>query len=485
MIMSTLQRIHCIGIKGIGLSALAQVLAAEGYTVTGSDTPEHFPADEALKAAGIKVFTRFDAKHISGDVDRVIVSNAYLPKESDKRQVTSCKINTEVKAALKRGIPVRSYPEALGEIFNRYRGIAVAGSHGKSTTAALLAVTLEALKADPHAVIGAVVKNWNANARVSAGIQHAASWPSRLNPSRLFVIEADEYRRAFHHYAPTGAIMTSVDWDHPDVYPTEASYRRSFSAFVRRIRPGGFLLVNGDDAHARGAAQSHKRGVRVITYGFNTKSAIRIMRVRHGADGIAVTLRGLGVFRIRLYGEQNAMNVAAVVGVCRELGYPVEAIRRALKTFKGTVRRFDILSPPFDFAQGKQPSPLYPVVIDDYGHHPTEIAATIKAARGAFPKRRIRVLFQPHTFSRTAKYFDAFVAALATADDVALLRTYGSARETKGGKSAQDLARALGVRHFATHAAELRFYRKNLFAKDLLIVMGAGDGDALARKLVE
>lgn len=453
------KRIHCIGVKGIGLSALAQIYAGEGHSVSGSDIADPFPADFALRKAGIRILRGFSAKHITKNIDLIIASNAYL----------FGKPNAEVQRAKQLGIPVLSYPKALGRIFSQYQGIAVAGSHGKSTTSALLAVTLEALGRDPYAVIGAVVKNWNSNARA----------PKREATERNpFVIEADEYRRAFHHYPAAGAIITSIDWDHPDIFKTRASYRGAYVKFIRKMKKGAFLLVNGDDKEIATALRAAK--IRpTLRYGHSVKNTLSIAAIAARHSGLSVTLkyRGkpLGEFETALFGAHHAMNIAAVVGTCLLMGERPHAIRRAMKRFSGTVRRFDIHT--------KKPYKEKPIVIDDYAHHPTEIAVTITAARAAFPNRRVRILFQPHTFSRTAAFFDEFVAAIETADDVALLSTYGSAREAAGGKSAKDLAEALDATYFATHASALRYYRKDLTAGDVLLIVGAGDGNLLAEKL--
>ena len=507
-------QIHCIGIKGIGLSALAQILVAEGHTVTGSDVSEHFPADEALRAAGIEV-KEFSDENITDDIDLVIVSNAYLvpsanpkPETLNSKQIQNPKpkthnrdLNPEIAQAERLGISVQSYPEALGEIFNKHQGLAVAGSHGKSTTSALLAVTLEALERDPLAVIGAVVKNWNSNARVPTNDGGSDS------PS--FVIEADEYRNAFLNYKPFGAVVTGIDWDHPDFFETETAYREAFTTFMEQVREGGFLVVNGDDNEIIKALKPLQDRT-IIRYGLSVTNTLSITAIEQKSSGVTATLsykgKPIGKFSTGLFGEHHAMNIAAVVAVCIQLDEKPEAIRAAIKTFQGTRRRFDILTPPRVRSQANEGEPYIlnpviiddygqkPVIIDDYAHHPTEIRATIAAARAAFPKRKIRVLFQPHTFSRTAQYFDEFIAALRKADEIALLKTFGSARESDSadGKSAKDLADALSARYFDSHDEALSAYRSDkdggsnpLSSNDVFIVMGAGDGDKLARELTE
>ena len=493
-------RIHCVGVKGIGLSALAQLLAGQGAIVSGSDIPDRFPADRALRRVGVKILRGFSASHLPKRCDVVIASNAYLPKEWGLRmgergkrargrgfsqssfsnpRFTSVK-NPEVRKALRRGVPVISYPEAVAALFNAApRGIAIAGSHGKSTTTALLAVTLEALGANPTAIVGAIVKNWGSNARGPKAGSGERGAKSRTR--RFFVLEADEYRRAFLQYRPFGAVVTSVEWDHPDVYRSTTAYRAAFRAFAGHVPRGGFLVVCGDEkGMATVLTGAHPK--RLIRYGFGPGNALRIRDVRHTARGIDIALsyrgKGIGRFQAQLFGRHHALNIAAAVAACFCLGISVSRIRRALARFRGTKRRFDILAP------GERRADR-PVVIDDYAHHPTEIAATIAAARSAFPRRRIRVLFQPHTFSRTAVFFGAFRRALRLADEVMLLKTYGSARERAGGKSAKDLARAVGARYFASHAAAARYFRARLCGDDVFLTIGAGDGDRVAREVAK
>lgn len=456
------RRIHCIGIKGIGLSALAQVLAREGHTLTGSDVSQTFPADQALRDANIEVFESFDAKHIHEGIDVVVVSNAYL----------FGKENPEVEEARKQKIPILSYPKALGEIFSQHLGIAVSGSHGKSSTSALLAVTLEALGRDPYAVIGAIVKGWDSNARIPQNLDEGEE--------HLFVIEADEYRYAFWEYSFFGAIVTNIDWDHPDVFATPKDYADAYVEFLRRGRPNSLLVVNGDDEQID--AVLAEAGIEeALRYGFANGNALQITNVMHRPEGITVSLlsdgEDIGTFQAALYGDHQAMNVAATVAMCLRLGEKPDAIRKALTAFTGTVRRFDIYT--------KQPWKDRPIIIDDYAHHPTEITATLAAARQTFPDRSIRMLFQPHTFSRTQQYFSEFVSALLGADDVALLKTFGSAREEQGGASAKDLADKISARYFATHEHAVEYYKGALGKKDVLLIVGAGDGDHLAKRLAQ
>jgi UDP-N-acetylmuramate--alanine ligase len=370
---------------------------------------------------------------------------------------------------------VITYPEAVAPLFHAaQKSIAVSGTHGKSTTSAMLAVTLEHLGRDVDAIVGAVVKNWKSNAHLA----------SRRGRSRaIFVLEADEYRHAFLHYEPSGAIVTSVEWDHPDAFPTSVSYVRAFRTFVQNIREGGFLVLSGDDRVARRLADDMSSSVRVMSYGFREENTVRISTFAQRSFGIEFSLkfgrRDLGLFRVGLYGRHHAYNAAAVVAAALALGEKPSAIRRALAAFRGTVRRFDVRC-------------RRPLIVDDYAHHPSEIVATIEAARAAFPGRRVRVLFQPHTYTRTAALFDDFVSALRGADECTILKTYSSARETlaslRGRKemkraTSEELASALRARHVANPSLAIRLYEKTLKEDDVLLVVGAGIGNIVAEEL--
>lgn len=404
-----------------------------------------------------------------------------------------------MREAIRRGIPVVSYPEAVAELFNVGKGIAVAGSHGKSTTSALLGVTLEKLGCDPTVITGAVVKNWDSNARISKNPKSKTQISNKnskfqILSSKLFVLEADEYRNAFLHYRPFAAIITSVDWDHSDFFPTPSSYRAAFAKFASGVDSKGFLIVNGDDSATRALARKTSAR-RTITYGVEPRNTLQISNIAQKHNGLAFSAKfrkkSLGRFRVYLFGRHHAMNAAAVVAACLALGEKPDRIRHALGSFRGTVRRFEILNPKFGIRSNTQNSKFRvqnsPIIVDDYAHHPTEIRATITAARETFPGRRVRVLFQPHTFSRTRTFFRKFVAALGEADDVGLLKTYGSAREKGGAERSrsEDIARALGVRHFTTHHAAIAHYRRTLRPNDIFLALGAGDGDQLAKKLVK
>lgn len=481
MDLSNVEKIHCVGIKGIGLSALAQILKAQGYRVTGSDVSETFPADKALHRAGIRIKKGFKAKHVAASADLVVASNAYIPKEGKRNSS-----NIEVRTARRSGIPVRPYPKVVAELFNRECGIAVAGSHGKSTTTALLASTLAGLGYDPYAIIGAVAKEWKSNARVPQREKKYKKHEACGEDSRFFVLEADEYRHAFLHYRPFGAVVTTIDWDHPDVFSSASVYRMAFQKFVRKIAEDGFLVACGDDKGVRHVLPLASAGS-IVHYGFEKDNKLRIAGYRYGRKYMYVALtykrRSIGEFRVSIFGKHNALNVAAVVGVCLSLQEKPGSIRQAMRKFQGTARRFEALGeariPLKDSRTGA------PLVFDDYAHHPSEIRAVLKTVREVFPKKRIVVLFQPHTFSRTEALFGDFVAALKKADEVIILATYGSAREgEKGSKDpAEKLAKKLGVPFAATHKTAYKQLKKVLRPGDIFFTLGAGDVNRVGKRL--
>jgi len=462
-------KIWMVGIKGAGMAGLAQILKGLGYRVQGSDTKEKFYTDAILKRLGISVLERFSPKNVRG-ADFVVASNAYMqgPRTRDKGSGYG-----EVREAKRRSIPVLSYPEAVGELFNNSFGIAVAGTHGKSTTAAMIGVMLEKLGADPTALIGAEVLNWESNARVT---KH-----STLSTKPYFVLEADEYKNAFLHYQPNMIVLTNVEWDHPDVFPSFAKYAWAFKKFIGRLKTRGIIIVPRDNRVAWRVAQQQQH--KVFSFGKHPRSVVRVANITVGPRGTLFSVffnkKRLGAVTLQLFGEHHAYNAVAAIACGLALGYPFLHIKKALKTFQGTRRRFEILS-PHRFV----PHTLSPVVIDDYAHHPTEIAVTIRAARQAFPRRPVHILFQPHTFSRTQALFRDFVKALHLADRVYILTTYGSARERKGKIGSRELAKTLRAPHFATHQEAAQVLRNILPQNAILLAVGAGDQWRVAQKLL-
>ena len=444
---SKIKKIYFIGIKGSGMVALVEYFDRKGFKVTGSDTHEKFFTDEILKKKlFVKFHEGFDAKHITGDIDLVIYSTAYNEKN-----------NEEWKAAKYKMIPMVSYPEMLANLFNEKYGIAVCGTHGKTTTTAMLAEIFKAAGLDPTAVVGSQVRQWRGSALVGR--------------SEFMIIEADEYQNKIALYKPQAAILTSADWDHPDFFPTFEEYKNTFAKFVEKIPRHGFLIVCGDRSETLEIAKSAK--CKVISYGFNNGADLKINNheIRQGKQFFSISMKEkkLGDFEIMLPGKHNILNATAAIAMAHQFNAKMEKVREALANFEGTSRRFEYI--------GQRNGAI---LIDDYGHHPEEIKATLQAAREFFPKRRIWCVFHPHTFTRTKALLSEFAQSFEDADRVIILDIYGSAREVQGGVHSKDLVELAkryhrGVEYISTIPEAVEFLKDKISREDLVIAMGAGN----------
>jgi UDP-N-acetylmuramate--alanine ligase len=365
-----------------------------------------------------------------------------------------------------------SYPELLSELFNEKYGVAVCGTHGKTTTSAFLANTLKELGADPMAAIGSFVKNWGGSSLSGAG--------------EIFVIEADEYQNKLARYNPNGVILTSCDYDHPDFFPDFEAYKKVFKDFVARIPKTGFLVVCGDATSTLEVAKSATCAV--LTYGFSDDCDYRIsnLELKKNDDVFSQAfevMRGenfLGNFEIGLFGRHNALNAIAVIAVCHRLNFSAEKIQLALENFQGTKRRFEFI--------GKRNGAI---LIDDYGHHPDEISATLQAARELYAEKTIWAIFHPHTFTRTKALLSEFSQSFSDADRVIILDIYGSARETQGGVHSKDLVDLVNkndrgkAQHIATIDEAVEFLQDKIGKDDVVIAIGAGNVWEVVEKLKE
>ncbi len=440
-----------IGIKGAGMAALAEILVARGVHVTGSDTSERFFTDEGLLRRGIRIQEEFNPDNIPSDADAVIYSTAYRPET-----------NAELAAAFaKEGVPVLSYPEAVGFLTKERLSILVAGTHGKTTTSALLAETMKFLGADPLALVGSKISAWGGNALVGKG--------------NFFVLEADEYQDKFRLYQPWSVILTSLDWDHPDFFPDPASYADAFRRLVERIPAHGSLVFWGDSALVANVAASSR--AKKCSYGFLPENSIRIVEYEPIREGIFRQFfrlvegdRDLGQFRLRLAGRHNALNAAGVVAMLLSMKFDVDQIRVGMEGFFGTSRRFEQCG---EFGGT--------LVFDDYAHHPEELKATLSAFREIFPDRSIIAVFHPHTFSRTKALLAEFAQSFDQADHVIILDVYGSAREVAGGVSSSDLVSRINryqrdkAIHIPTIEEAISYLETSAKPKDLIVTLGAGD----------
>ncbi|MFA5128705.1 MAG: UDP-N-acetylmuramate--L-alanine ligase [Patescibacteria group bacterium] len=452
------KKIYFIGIKGVGMTAIAQVFKLRGAEVTGSDTHEKFFTDEVLAKNGIKFYEGFDAKNLAAEKpDLVIYSTAYTEE------------NPELAAARKSGVAILSYPEALGQILKEGFGIAISGTHGKTTTTAMLGFVLRELGADPTVIVGSAVPQLGGNARAGGG--------------KYVVIEADEYQNKFLYFDPRAIILTSAEYDHPDFFKTPEEYNDAFRKFVEKIPVDGFLVACGDDKSVLEISKSAK--CKIISYGL-TAGDWRAENILARVCGMEFEVleygESHGIFKIQLFGNHNVANALAVIATARELGFDLEKIREALEKFSGAVRRFEIKAE----AGGV-------LVIDDYGHHPTEIKVTLEAARQKYPGRRIWCVFHPHTFTRTKALLSDFAKSFGAVDKTIVIDIYGSAREVAGGVSSGELVELIkkegkDALYISTISEAAEFLAKEVKSGDVVITMGAGDvwrvGELLLKKLV-
>lgn len=450
------RRIYMIGVKGAGMTALAEFLIHQGVSITGSDTDEVFFTDAVLARLGVRVLSPFRADQIDVLSDVCIYSTAYTQEN-----------NEEMRAFAATGKPMFSYPEALGVLTASKMTLAVCGTHGKTTTSALLGQALQDAGTQPSAIVGSEIKSWGGGALAGQG--------------PYLVLEADEYQDKLRFYTPFGIILTSVDWDHPDYFPTVDAYEAVFQKFIARLPRHGFLVAWGDDARVRAVTQSFTG--KKIFYGFLPENDIRILEAKpidpesaEGQQGIrqhctlAVGTEDSKELQLTLTGRHNVLNAAAVASVFIQLKLPIESLQKTLATFQGTKRRFEFLGTVHDA-----------LIYDDYAHHPEEIRATLTAFRELYPKRTLSVIFHPHTFTRTKALLTDFAETLSLADRVYLLDIYGSARETQGGVTSQDVVDRIntvwpGKAEYVPDRKQLTHeLKQKVTNQDLIVTMGAGD----------
>ncbi len=451
------KRVHLIGIGGTGLSAIARVLLESGSRVSGSDRALS-PLAQALQEAGATIHIGHRAENVQG-ADLVVRSSA-IPDD-----------NVEVQAAQAAGIPVLKRSDFLGQLMVDHFAIAVAGSHGKTTTTAMIAWMLSALGQDPSYIIGGVSANLGANAHAGGG--------------KAFVIEADEYDRMFLGLQPNLAVVTNVEHDHPDCFPTEQGFYQAFLDFTGRLAQGGTLLGCADDpGAARLLADAKRQGKRSLAYGLRTTHhdycARNLRSNKTGGYTFDVvwsqppsTAVLCPAVKLQVPGEHNVLNALAALAVAHQMSLPVEQASRTLEAFRGTGRRFELRGE----AQGV-------TVIDDYGHHPTEIRATLQAAQARYPGRPLWAVWQPHTYSRTRTLLDAFAQAFDQADCVLITDIY-AARESapQDGFSARQVVSAM--RHPEVHytpdlAQATGYLLARLQPGVVLLVLSAGDADQIS-----
>jgi UDP-N-acetylmuramate--alanine ligase len=384
------QRVHVVGIGGVGTSSLAAILAQSGATVTGSEDSRTILAGELLERfPQIRVFDGFSPSHLDG-IDWVIHTVAASPD------------NPELVEAARRGIPVSTYPQALGRFLSDAEVCGVAGTHGKTTTTAMIASAFEAAGLPVSYLVGAPLQG---------GLNNA-----RYTPGSAFVLESDEYRGAFMDYAHRFAqlVITNIDFDHPDYYPSQDAVEKAFSELLTCAPPAAYVVACGDSAGVRAVVRVHDR---IITYGFDPSNAVRVGLAEATRAGSTFSVTGPSggpvTLHVTLPGRHNVLNATAAYLAARQMGCPVPAIASALASCAGARRRFDIrLSTP------------QVAVVDDYAHHPAAVASFVDGLRQRYPGRRLVLVFQPHTLTRTRALFDDFVTVLRSPRQVAVLDVY-------------------------------------------------------------
>ncbi len=456
------ERIHVIGIAGSGAAGVALLCARAGAVVDGCDIDGASPYTPPLDAAGIRVIAGHDAAHLEG-VDRVAISPA----------IRAVRDHTELAAALQRGLSVVNWQALLGELMDaeQHLGLAVAGTHGKSTTTALLGHLLIGAGLDPTVEVGATIADWG-----GASVRPGGGAP--------FVVEADEFADNFLSYHPAAAILTNLEMDHPDYFADRDAVLASFERFVRgmradpRVGPVPFVLAAAGDPGLndllarldgwQGSAMRYGPGGHLVA-----------VSVRYDASGTAFELDGQA-YRMRLAGPHNVLNATAALALARRLGAAPDALAVALATFHGAGRRMELIADTAGVT-----------VYDDYGHHPTEVRAAISAARQLVGERRLWAVFEPHMYSRTALLLDAFGESFRGADEVVIADIFASrdTPEAMRATSAEDLAdvieRVSAVPTIATGDvdATTEYVARHLRAGDAVLVMGAGKSYRIARGL--
>lgn len=442
------RHIHFIGISGAGLAGLAQVMLGRGETVTGSDPAAPNPVTAHLETLGAKIYSNHVAENIAG-ADLIVATSA---AQSD---------NPEIAAAHLQQIPVLKRREFLREITAGFDVIAVAGSHGKTTTTAMIAKILEEAGLDPTVVVGGIVPGWDTGARLGNG--------------SYFVIEADEYDYAFLGLEPKIAVLTNVEYDHPDIFPTREAYRQAFADFLKQTRAEGVIVVCGDEEAAERLASG--AGARVLRYGFGEENGVRATDLAQNEAGgldftVSIENRAMGTGTLQVPGRHNVLNALGALTAARGAGVELENALGTVAQFRGVGRRFQVRG-TYNGA----------TIVDDYAHHPTEIRASLQAARMRYPKARIWALFQPHTFSRTRALLDDFAGAFGEADKVLITEIY-AARERDGSGTSSRLIVERMKRAEARFVESLegaeQILRKELQAGDVLVTLGAGDVNRVA-----
>lgn len=446
--------IHFVGISGAGVSALAELVLHVGGRVTGCDLKPGDVAD-SLRRKGAEIVQGHDASHVADAV--AVVTTAAVPQD-----------HPELVAARERGIPVLKRAAALGALVNRGTVVGIAGTHGKTTTTAMTTLVLESGGLDPTGFVGGRMAGWGGGLRPGS--------------EELYVVEADEYDRSFLTLQPDVAVVTTLEADHLDIFGSLEAVEQAFAEFLRPVPADGLIALCQDDAGAARLADSLDEG-RVLRYGTDERAQLRAVDLAVSGASMRFEVRRdqepLGEITLKVPGVHNVNNALAAIAAGMHLGVSFEDARRALAGYRAVARRFEVLGE----AGGV-------VVVDDYAHHPTEVRATLRAARDAYSTRRLIAVFQPHLFTRTRDFHEQFGRVLAAADEVWISDVYPAREQPIEGVTGElvvDAARTAGadVRYEPELDALTVALRPTLRQGDLVVTLGAGDVDTVARALYE
>ncbi len=437
---------HLVGIKGGGMTALALLLKSMNKNITGSDSSEKFYTDKVLKKHQIKFFENFSPANIPVETEVVVHSTAYDPNT-----------NTECIFAKTEKLILLTYPEALAELINSKLTIAIAGTHGKTTTTAWLAYVLDKCGFKPSALVGSNVPQFGGN--------------TLAGKSDLFLVETDEYQNKFKYYNPQAIILNNIDWDHPDYFASANDYLSVFKEYIAKIPAKGFLVAGIDNKNVFELSKNFSK--KLITFGLERQADWQAKNIQIKKETIFDVYWQQRLWhsavKISLFGDFNVLNALAVIATAVELGANKEKILSALYAFSGTERRFE-----------KKGAISNSVIYDDFAHHPGEIKPTLSMVKKLFPEKNIIVVFHPHTFTRTLKLLTDFCQSFIDADEVLLLDIYGSAREKQGGIDAETLTAEINkvsknAKYIKNIDSAVAYLQKKLNENNVIITMGAGD----------
>lgn len=437
MLRERIRKFHFIGIGGVGMSGIAQILLEMGYEVSGSDLREN-KNTELLRKKGAKIYIGHSPENV-GEAQVVVYSSAV--KED----------NPELLEAKRRNIPTIPRGDMLAELFKLKEGIAVSGSHGKTTTTSMIAQILIDAGYDPTVLVGGRLKHLGSNAKLGKG--------------DLLVSEADESDGSFLKLSPAVSVVTNVDKEHLDFYGSFENIKKAFEQFVNSVPFYGFAVVNVDDPVLQEiTSRSHERVIGYSLKGEGILNAVDIS-LKDGRYAFGVVYKGkdLGRIHLRIPGRHNVYNALAAIGTSLELGVPFESIKNSLENFRNAERRLDLKG----YFRG---APVY----DDYGHHPTEIRAVVSSLKEMFPGRRLIVVFQPHRYSRTYYLFKEFVDVLKPLENLIITEIYPASEKNVYGVSGEELARACGAKFLLSKEEVFQELKRIVSRRDLILFLGAG-----------